>query len=128
MPIHEDYIDVLQNLESAVVTLYRRNPDMTDYVAVRAYSAAYERYRAEHRGHSPKPHGLTGLDLTAYEAVCKMCEFWLGRDVPDDAPPVESLTAEEVVTCLRRLSRSANLHTQRAGRQGYLNYVSHFVR
>lgn len=103
---------------------------MTDYVALRAYEGAYERYRAEQRGHPPKPHALTGLDAATYEAVCAMCEFRLGRDSRPDAkgPPVEPITAEEIVACLRRLARSAKLHTGRAGRQGDLNYVAHFVR
>ncbi|MDO8545089.1 MAG: hypothetical protein Q7S40_32015 [Opitutaceae bacterium] len=130
MAIHEEFSDVLQNLEFAVVTLYRRNPEMTDYVASRAYEAAYERYRAEHRGHPPKPHGLTGLDAEACQAVCDVCELRLGRS-PEASrikPAIEPITLEETIACLRRLARSVNLHTNRAGRQGYLNFVAHFVR
>ncbi|HEY0946910.1 MAG TPA: hypothetical protein VGD81_16640 [Opitutaceae bacterium] len=130
MPIHEDYEDVLQNLEISVISLYHRNPEMTDYTAERAYTAAYERYRAEQRGNPPKPHTLTGLDAEAYEAVCAMCEFRLGRN-PGPEPkgtPIEPITTEEIVTCLRRLMRSVRLHTNRAGRQGYLNFVAHFVQ
>lgn len=129
MPIHEDYDDVLQNLEMSVISLYRRNPEMTDYVALRAYEAAYEFYRAEQRGHAAKPHGLTGLDAATCEAVCAICEFRLGRDPGPDpkGPAVEPISAEEMVACLRRLMRSVKLHTERAGRQGYLNFVAHFL-
>ena len=130
MAVQDQYTDVLQNLEQAVVSIFRQNPDMTDYVVQRAYEAAYERYRAEQRGHVPKPPGLTGLDAATYDAVCAMCEFRLGRS-PGPArggPPIEPLTAEEMVACLRRLARSVKLHTGRAGRQGYLNFVAHFVR
>lgn len=130
VPIHEEYQDVLQNLEFSVIALFRENPEMTDYVALRAYEAAYERYRAEQRGHTPKPHGLTGLDAKACEAVCAICEFQLGRDPGPgrSGPAIKPLSAEEIVACLRRLTRSVKLHTERAGRQGYLNYVGHFVR
>jgi hypothetical protein len=55
-------LDVLQNLELAVVEVWRSHPDMTDYVAQRAYEAAFEWYRAEVRGHLPKPPSLSGLD------------------------------------------------------------------
>jgi hypothetical protein len=129
MPIHEDYQDVLQNLESVVISTFRRNPEMTDHVVLRAYEAAYERYRAEQRGHAPKPHGLAGLDAATFDAVCAICEFRLGRDSGPDpgGPPVESISAEEIVACLRRLMRSVNLHTRRAGRQGYLTYVERFL-
>ena len=130
MPLHEDYSDVLRNLEISIVDLFRRNPEMTDYVALRAYEAAYQRYRAEQRGHPPKPAGLTGLDAAVCEAVCAICEFRLGRDPGPDpqGPPVEPISAEEIVACLRRLMRSVKLHTERAGRQGYLNYVAHFLQ
>ena len=37
-------------------------------------------------------------------------------------------TAKDSLACLRRLMRSVKLHTARAGRQGYLNFVSHFVQ
>lgn len=130
MAIHEEHQDVLQNLEFSVIAIYRRNPDMTDYVALRAYEAACERYRAEQREHAPKPHGLSGLDAEVYDAVCAMCEFRLGRDEGPvgKGPSPEPLTLEQMVACLRRLARSVNLHTRRAGRQGYLNFVAHFVR
>jgi hypothetical protein len=129
MPIHETYEDVLQNLEMSVVSVFRRNPTMTDYVALRAYEAAYEHYRAEQRGHPAKPHGLTGLDATTFAAVEAICEFRLGRAPGPDpkGPPVKPITAEEIVTCLRRLARSVKLNTARAGRQGYLNFVAHFL-
>lgn len=129
MPIHEDYSDILQNIEAVVIATFRKNPGMTDYVALRAYEAAYQRYRAEQRGHAPKPHGLSGLDVTTYEAVSAICEFRLGRDPGPDpgGPPVEPISAEEIVACLRRLTRSVKLHTERAGRQGYVTYVAHFL-
>ncbi len=127
MPIHEEYSDVLQNLEMTVISVYRKNPDMTDYVALRAYEAAYEHYRAEQRGHAPKPPELTGLDAATYEEICGVCEWRLGRDPDPTSPTVQPLSAEEIVTCLRRLIRSVKLQTGRAGRQGYLNFVAHFT-
>ena len=74
----DDNLDILQNLEFSVVEIWRGHPEMSDYAALRAYEAAFQIYRAELRGHAPKPPGLTGLDAEAFEAVKAMCEFRLG--------------------------------------------------
>src|SRR5881296_3607098 len=74
-----DNMDVLQNLEFVVVEIWRAHPEMTDYVAARAYEAAFQLYRSELRGHQPKPANLTGLDAIAFESLRAMCDFRLGR-------------------------------------------------
>src|SRR5262245_41519629 len=75
-------IDVLQNLEFTVVQAWREHPEMTDHVVGRAYEAAFERYRAEARGHQPKPPSVTGLDREVFDAISAVCESRLGRGEP----------------------------------------------
>jgi hypothetical protein len=123
-------IDILQNLEFAVVEVYRKHREMSDHVAARAYEAAFERYRAEARGHQPKPSALTGLDLEVFDALVGMCEFRLGRttmnSVEDEAIP--PIPVDEIVDCLRELRKSVERHTRIEGRQGYLTFVSSFLK
>jgi hypothetical protein len=38
------------------------------------------------------------------------------------------LTAAELVLCLKRIRKSIDFWTKEGGRQGYLNYVSEYVR
>ena len=122
-------LDVLQNLEFAVVEVFRKHREMSDHVAARAYEAAFERYRTEARGHQPKPCVLTGLDREVLNAVVTMCELRLGRatipGAPNDAFPM--LPVVELVDCLRELRKSVERHTQREGRQGYLTFVERYV-
>ena len=125
----EDNLDVLQNLEFCVVDIWRANREMTDYAALRAYEAAYQYYRAELRGHPPKPPTLTGLDAQAFAAVQAMCEFRLGRGRnplagPKTVPPVP---LEKIADCLRELAKSVARHTKQSGRQGYLNFIDRFL-
>jgi len=40
MRIEDQYTDVLQNIEFAIVDTYRRNPDMPDYEVMRAVHLA----------------------------------------------------------------------------------------
>lgn len=129
MSTTEDHLDILQNMEAAICAVFRKNPTMTDYVAQRAYEAAFERYRAEQRGHRVKPHTLSGLDAEACDAVCAVCEFRLGRaPLPGiTQPPPAPVTAGGITDCLRKLAKSVKLHTERAGRQGYLTFISRFV-
>jgi hypothetical protein len=129
MKMNDDNLDILQNLEFSVVGIWRKNREMSDYCALRGYEAAFQFYRAEARGHVPKPHGLSGLDAAVFEAVKAMCEFRLGRSKsPDDAlediPPVP---LEKIVDCLRELTKSVERHTKLGGRQGYLTFIDGFL-
>jgi hypothetical protein len=102
---------------------------MTDYVPARAYEAAFEHYRAQTRGRQPKPCALTGLDRELYEAIMRMCESRLGRaGQPDPEGDQPCLSVAELTDCLRRLRKSVECHTKNLGRQGYLTFVSQFVR
>ena len=102
---------------------------MSDYTALRAYEAAFQIYRAELRGHAPKPPGLSGLDAAAFEAVKAMCEFRLARKPcpvpgPENMPPI---SLQLLVDCLRELGKSVERHTKVDGRQGYLTFIDGFL-
>jgi hypothetical protein len=125
----EDRLDVLQNLEFSVVQIWRANREMTDYAALHAYETAFQFYRAEMRGHTPKPNTLTGLEAATLDAVKAMCEFRLGRAREPVAGPetVLPVPLEKIVDCLRELSKSVARHTKQSGRQGYLNFIDRFL-
>jgi len=131
MKFAEENLDILQNLEFAVVEVWRAHPEMTDYTAQRAYEEARKFYRAEQRGNPPQPPALTGLDATAFEAVKAMCEFRLGRSVgPPSEPeiPVSPIPVAKLIACLQELAKSVERHTRSGGRQGYLKFIDAFLR
>ena len=127
-PKDED-LDILQNLEFIVVRVWKKHPEMTDHVAARAYEAAFERYRAEARGHLVKPVSLTGLDREAYDAVTAICEYRLGRGSPEGETlaRIDPVPVSKLVDCLRELRKSVERHTRISGRQGYLTFIRRFV-
>ena len=123
----EDGLDVLQNIEFAVVQVWHSHPEMTNYAAMRAYEAAITYYGSIAREHTPKPVNLTGLDATLFEEIRKMCEWRLGRATASGKPELPPLPPEELVACLRKLRKSVDHWTQQGGRQGYFQYIEKFV-
>ena len=130
MKFAEENLDILQNLEFSIVSVWRAHPEMTDYTAQRAYEAARQYYRAEQRGNPPKSPALTGLDATAFEALQAMCEVRLGHapGPPSDSDlPVPPIPVEKLIACLQELAKSVERHTRSGGRQGYLQFIAGFL-
>ena len=131
MKFAEENLDVLQNLEFAIVQVWRAHPEMTDYSAQRAYETARQFYRAEQRGKPAALPTLMGLDAAAFEALKTMCEFRLGRAAgpPSDSDePVPPIPVEKLIACLQELARSVERHTHSGGRQGYLKFIDQFLK
>ncbi len=124
-------IDVLQNIEFVVHRLWKQYPEMSDSTVARGYEAAYQRYRAESRGHTPKPTQETGIELKLYEAVSDICEWRLGRRQETPAPgesALKSVPLDELVDCLRKLMKSVEFHGKTGGRLAYLRFTQQFIR
>ena len=132
MRIEEEHQDVLQNLEFAVAKLYRRNPDMTDYPVLRTYEALVQSYSSEVTGRATKPIETSGLEADLLRDVRAMCEWRLGRaGVPAtgcDAMECEPIDVPTLVLCLKRLVKSVQKWNKHGGRQGYLSFMTQFVR
>ncbi len=125
----EDKLPILQNLEFSVLEVWRANPEMTDYAALRAYETAFQFYRGEFRGRATNLPELKGHDAAAFEALKVMCEFRLGRAngpsiSPDIIPPIP---LELLMDCLRELGKSVQRHTKLGGRQGYLTFIARYM-
>lgn len=136
MGIEDEYLDVLQNLEFAIISVYREQNELLDYDVDEALEALISDYKAENTQREPKPHSLTGRPLDVYNAVKPMCEWRLGRkpieaevvsDL-DSVPEPEPLEIEELLACLKRLRKSVKLWTKESGRQGYLQFVDPYIK
>jgi len=130
MPIEDEHFDVLQNIESTILSIYREHPELTDYDVDKAYTALIQTYRAEA---SAKPAVKPSGDLAnqVYDQAAAMCNWRLGRSSMKDKkgkpmPNPEALTVETILLCLKRLRKSVDMWTKQNGRQGYLDYISQF--
>ncbi len=126
----DEDLPAMRELESVIVELWRKHPDMTDYVAGRAYEGAFQIYRAVNRGHQPKPVAAQGVDAEAMDAIRAVCERLLAKcPAPMKNNPrgnIEMLPLAKLLEYLRELQRSVERHTDLGGRQGYLNFVRGF--
>ncbi len=140
MSIEEEYSDVLQNLEQAIIGYYNQNPTLIDSEVETAISYLVKFYSAEVQGKTstyPKPKGIS---LEVADSVKEMCEWRLGRErlkVEDESGEItevglkelelEQLKPSQIVTCLKRIQSSVKFWTKKHGRQGYLNFVGKFL-
>ncbi len=134
LPFDKRYQDVLQNIEFDIIRVYHDHPEMTDWEALSAIEALLRTYQAEAKGRQATPPSLNPLAEEVYDFVETMCEWRLGRERPfmkDGEPvefPVEPITLDEVMACLKRVRKSINRWSREGGRRGYLTFVSQFVR
>lgn len=128
----DNYMDVLQNIEAGIISVYNANPNLTDHEVDSALETLYKSYRSEVRGRKPTTP-RNPMTMKVYQAAQGICEWRLGRDKlldGDNQPvdiPIDPLTVEEITACLKWIRKSIRLWTKEGGRQGYLNYISQFI-
>jgi len=131
MGLEDTHLDVLQNIEFAIVSVYRERSDVLDYHVMRALDGLIDVYRAESRGHTPKAFNLPEVESLIAERVQEMCDFRLGRKELTGgirATATEMKTAAEVVSCLRKIRKSVDRWNRQGGKQGYLQLIDEYVK
>lgn len=127
----ERYGDVLQNIEFAIVSVYRERPELADSNVDRVLENLVRIYTAESRQRPVPNVKLNELDTPCFDRVREMCEWRLGRaEGPQSKGKparLEPKSFDEIVACLKRIRSSVKLWTNKGGRQGYLEYVSQFI-
>ena len=131
MGLEDTHLDVLQNIEFSIVSVYRERSDLRDAEVMRALDALIEVYRAEARGHTPKDIRLPEPEGLVFRRTKDMCEFRLGRQelVSRIHAPVEGeKMVDDILACLRKVRRSVERWNKRGGQQGYLRFVRQYVK
>ena len=130
MSFEENYADVLQNIEFAIVSVYRRNNALLDYDVAAALEALIRSYRGEQSGRPTTPPRLDDRPQEVFDAAKELCEFRLGRGQGDFSEPVDKMkpvTVAEIIDCLKRIEKSVHRWTKQSGRRGYLDFVSQYI-
>ncbi len=131
--VEDQYSDVLQNIEYAIVTVYEGDRRLADRDVLAAIDALLRTYTSEGANREAVAVGPPGRARAAYEQCRRICEWRLGRtrlndgDPGDAGPQPGELSVAEVILCLKRIRKSVRLWHAHAGHQGYLDYVSRFL-
>jgi hypothetical protein len=131
MALEDVHLDVLQNIEFAIVSVYRKQHALRDVEVMRALDALIDVYRAKARGHTPKEVNLPEPENTVFQQAYTMCEFRLGRQEARTRIQVlfeGDKTESEILACLRKIRKSVERWNTRGGHQGYLQFVSEYVQ
>jgi hypothetical protein len=129
MDFEEEYQDVLQNIEFAIVNVYRHHAELTDFDVETVLSELIRGYQAEQRQREVTPPSLNDLRQQLYDGLKMMCDWRLGRaelsreSGQSDLPRPKPLTVDEIIACLKRIRRSVQKWSKQGGRQGYLKFI-----
>lgn len=132
MDFEDKYLDVLQNIEHAIVSTYDDNPGLTDSSVMLSIESIIDTYRAENIGRDPRNFMLSDIEQVLFGKIKEVCEWRLGRAKMNmvyenaDTPEPEPKSVDEIILCLKRIAKSAKKWNKRGGSQGYLNFVSQF--
>jgi hypothetical protein len=121
-----DYLDVLQNIEFAVVNVAAHDESILDRHVIDAYAAAARKYSRENDGGWFKLPPDTDARTTAlFEAIIEICDLRIGRR--QGAPEDGAVPLDAIVACLKRLGKSARQWNEQNGRQGYLQFIETYM-
>ena len=128
----DDYMDVLQNIEMAIVSVYREHDDLLDYDVDKVLNTLWNDYRNEKTGKVTPVPAFSANAKLVYERVKDMCEFRLGRSSNVKikgwfkSKPTP-LSIDEIMACLKRIRKSVALWNKEGGRQGYLYFIDNHI-
>ena len=129
MRVEEEHFDVLQNIETAIVSVYEIDARLLDLDVLDALDVLIRNYALEERGVGTRTSRLSGPAQRVHDMAGRIREWRLGRQPLTTAnPPADrwasgELSLAELVVCLKRIRKSVRLWNEQGGRQGYLDYV-----
>ncbi len=134
MDVEEQYLDVLQNIEFAIVKVHSEQPALVDFDVETALNALINYYQAQSGGSSGRPIRLNERSQAVYEAVKMMCEWRLGNETLISADKHQRplslvpVSLDVIIACLKRIRKSVQRWNREGGRQGYLTFIARFIR
>jgi hypothetical protein len=131
-PFEDRYFDVLQDIESVIVSVDRQYPETNDQHVKKVLDALIRSYEVEARGYSLPTPKFTPPTKVLYDNLRLICDWRLGKELltDEDSRPLEltggQKTIKEIIACLKRIRLSIKMHKS-GGQRGYLNFVSQFI-
>jgi len=119
----DQYLDVLQNIEAAIVSVAREAPVATDWDVEQALDLLIRTYR----GQSAAATLEKRLSPVAREMARRIRAILEWRNTTTEQPAPRRVTAEEIVACLKYIQKSVQFWHKEGGRTGYLDFIDQFI-
>lgn len=128
----EEYMDVLQNIEMAILSVYREYHDLLDYDVDKVLNILWTEHRNEKQGRTTPVPTLGDNARLVYDRIKEVCQWRLGRTeiaIGDEFTRLkpEPISVDEIMDCLKRIRKSVDLWNKQGGRQGYLYFIDNNI-
>lgn len=121
-------LDVLQNIEFAIIKVYRADGSLLDVDVKDAIDALVRHYGAEEEQRRPPAVRFGERARQVFESVQMLCEWRLGRaPFPGETATERGIPLRDLVTSLRQIQKSIPRWSRQGGRRGYLEFVSQYI-
>ena len=138
MALEDIHPDILQNIEFAIVSIYRDDPTLRDTDVIKALEALISHVQRLAIGREPAQPELPPLSEAVFDGVIDILEFRSGLDEeaeeettqrrPRFSRALRKTTQEDIyLACLRKIHKSVKRWNRERGEQGYLEFVSHYI-
>lgn len=132
MKVEDEYLNVLMNIELAVLCTYHENSEMRDYDAEVVINTLIRSYTAQNRNKSFVMPNMPDERAALFDQVFAICELVLSgftNLVKEDGTPIHlpdmpDVPVDVLILCLKRIRKSIKLWTKRNGPQGYLTFLN----
>jgi hypothetical protein len=128
MPIEYEHMDVLQNIEFAIVTAFHEDDELLDYDVEEVLDILIGHYRREQIGLPSKGHTFSPRAAVLHSGVRDICEWRLGKGEGEGEGESGVVSIDVMLLCLKRLKKSLERWNSVGGRQGYLRYIEQFIQ
>ncbi|MCB9052675.1 MAG: hypothetical protein H6556_24830 [Lewinellaceae bacterium] len=138
MGLEDKHPGILQNIEFAIINIYRADSALRDIDVIKALEALISYYqRRNMRREAEKPE-LPGLPDAVFDAVVDILDFQknLVEKEEEEAPAsrpsfsraLRKTSREDIyLACLRKIHKSAKRWNRERGERGYLDFVSNYI-
>ncbi len=130
MNVVNDHLDILQNIEFAIVAMYKARPELRDPDVILALEKLIAQYTREKKKLPTLPVTLPEKSMVVFQAIREACELRMDKNATDmvsDESGLYRLPLRLMIPCLDRLLKSANNWYKRDGQRGYLTFISPFI-
>lgn len=139
MGLEDVHPDILQNIEFAIVNVYRADPELRDNDVIKALDALISHTQRLAMGRESTPPDLPRPSEAVFGAVAGILDFRSEMDEEDEeqepqkrrpsfSRALRKTTKEDIyLACLRKIHKSAKRWNRERGERGYLDFVSNYI-